>query len=72
MALGASGRRGVVLSGAVNALVVGAGFVSFGPVGGAVGGLLAGSLLAALDKYKLDPKANLSGSELALLTLAKK
>jgi hypothetical protein len=64
-----SGRRNLWLTGAVAGVIAAAGFVSFGPTGAIAGGLIATSLTAAVEHRKLDPTAEMSGTELALVTL---
>jgi hypothetical protein len=64
-------RMNLALTWIVNALTIGAGYISFGPPGAIAGGAISASLLMALQRKMLDPTARFSGSELALLTLSK-
>jgi hypothetical protein len=60
-----SGRRNLSLTGAVAGIIAGAGFVSFGTAGAIAGTLIATSLTAAVEHRKLDPTAEMSGTELS-------
>jgi hypothetical protein len=64
-----SGRKNLSLTGGVNGLIAGAGFISFGTGGAIVGGLIAASLTAAVARRQLDPTVKMQGTELALVTL---
>lgn len=64
-------RRNLVLTGLVSAVTAGVGFISFDPIGATGGGLVAGSLMAALQGRQLDRSAKFTGTELALITLDK-
>jgi len=63
-------RKNLVLTWLANAVTIGAGFVSFGPVGAIGGAAIAASASAALERRKLDPQARFTASELGLLALA--
>jgi hypothetical protein len=63
-------RKKLVLTWLVNAVTIGVGFVSFGPVGAIGGAAIAASASAALERKQLDPQARFTASELGLLALA--
>ncbi|MFF3578637.1 hypothetical protein [Streptomyces mirabilis] len=65
-----AGRHGLALTGSLNALFVGAGFLTFGPLGGLAAGMVGASLAALVERKKLDPTAPLQGTQLALLALS--
>jgi hypothetical protein len=63
-------RKNLVLTWLANAVTIGAGFVSFGPIGAMGAAAIAASATAALEQRKLDPRARFTASELGLLALA--